>query len=203
MQGTSGSTGDEVPLPNSIHLGQIADFWKRYDTIADSYDNRITKHLNENLDVLLIYAGLFSGINTAFIGMVMPPLTPDSTAETNALLRLLISGADTAALAAYDQQNQNFTPEFSAVAINCLFYVSLSFSSFAAVCAMMCKEWLHSLDRTGQTGAIEDQGRIRQRKFDGARKWQLEMIMDFLPTIILASITLFSVGIVIFLLTLN
>lgn len=67
----------------------------------------------------------------------------------------------------------------------------------------MCKEWLHSLDRSGQTGPIEDQGRLRQRKFDGTQRWQLETIIDFMPTIILISITLFFTGVVVFLITLN
>ncbi|KAG8973130.1 hypothetical protein FRB90_010002, partial [Tulasnella sp. 427] len=38
-----------------IHLGEISDFWKRYDRLADSHDHRMSKNLNANLDVLLIF----------------------------------------------------------------------------------------------------------------------------------------------------
>ncbi|KIO33014.1 hypothetical protein M407DRAFT_66018, partial [Tulasnella calospora MUT 4182] len=202
MQGSSSSSGDESLLPNSIHLGQIADFWKRYDSVADGHDLKLSKHLNDNLDVLLIFAGLFSAINTAFISFTMPALSPNPATETNALLRLLISGADNKTLAAFDQ-SETFSPTLISIAMNCLLYASLACSLVAAIGAMMCKEWLHSLDRAGQTGSIEDQGRIRQRKFDGAQRWQLETIIDFLPTSILISITLFFTGVVVFLITLN
>lgn len=64
MQDIHSSSGDDglttlsSLLPNPIHLGQIADFWKRYDHIADSHDRKISKHLNDNLDVLLIFVSL-------------------------------------------------------------------------------------------------------------------------------------------------
>ncbi|KIO33007.1 hypothetical protein M407DRAFT_65952, partial [Tulasnella calospora MUT 4182] len=177
MQGSSTSSGDGGFLPNFIHLGQIADFWKRYDTVADSHDRKLSKQLNDNLDVLLIFAGLFSAINTAFISLTMSALSPSPTTETNALLRLLISGADSKTLAAFDQ-SKPFSPEVISIAINCLLYASLSYSLLAAIGAMMCKQWLHSLDRSGQTGSVEDQGRFRQRKFDEAQTWRLETIMD-------------------------
>ncbi|KAG8974563.1 hypothetical protein FRC05_007195 [Tulasnella sp. 425] len=73
----------------------------------------------------------------------------------------------------------------------------------AATGVMMCKEWLHRFDRAAHTGSPEEQGRLRQRKFDGARRWQLETIIDFLPNIVLFSVTLFAIGLGVYLLTVN
>ncbi|KAG8927698.1 hypothetical protein FRC01_007067, partial [Tulasnella sp. 417] len=207
MQEVYSSSGDDglttlsSLLPNPIHLGQIADFWKRYDSLADSNDRKMSKHLNDNLDVLLIFAGLFSAINTAFISFTMPALSPNPSTETNKLLRLMMSGAGNQTLALSD--SQPFEPEPISIAINCLLYASLSCSLLAAMGVMMCKEWLHSFDRSGQTGSIEDQGRLRQRKLDGARRWELEAIIDFLPNIVLFSVTLFFIGLGVYLLTVN
>lgn len=131
----------------------------------------------------------------------MPALSPNPSTETNNLLRLMISGAGNQTLALAD--SEPFTPEPISIAINCLLYASLSCSLLAAMGVMMCKEWLHSFDRSGQTGAIEDQGRLRQRKFDGARRWELEAIIDFLPNIVLFSVTLFFIGLGVYLLTVN
>lgn len=39
-------------------LGQSADFWKRYDRLADIEDQKLSKNLNGNLDVLLIFVSL-------------------------------------------------------------------------------------------------------------------------------------------------
>ncbi|KAG8915510.1 hypothetical protein FRC01_003634 [Tulasnella sp. 417] len=133
----------------------------------------------------------------------MPTLSPNPVIETNALLRLLISGADNKTLAATFEQAEPFSPQPLSIAMHCLFYASLGCSLIAAIGAMMCKEWLHGLDRSGQTASVEEQGRLRQRKFEGAQRWQLETIIDFLPTIILISITLFFTGVIIFLVSLN
>ncbi|KAG8927696.1 hypothetical protein FRC01_007065 [Tulasnella sp. 417] len=208
MQDVYSSSGDDglatlsTLFPNSIHLGQIADFWKRYDTLADSHDRKMSKHLNDNLDVLLIFAGLFSAINTAFISFTMPALSSDTATETNTLLRLLILGADNKTLA-LSELSQPFTPEPVSVTINSLLYASLCCSLLAAIGVMMCKEWLHSFDRSGQTGSIEDHGRLRQRKFDEAQRWHLATIIDFLPNIVLLSVGLFFLGIVVWLFTVN
>lgn len=40
-------------------LQQISDFWRRYDRLADIHDKKLTLNLNGNLDVLLIFVGLF------------------------------------------------------------------------------------------------------------------------------------------------
>ncbi|KAG8996974.1 hypothetical protein FRB90_012606 [Tulasnella sp. 427] len=187
-----------------IHLGEISDFWKRYDRLADSHDHKMSKNLNANLDVLLIFAGLFSAINTAFITFTMPALSSDPATETNDLLRILIQGGvnNSNTLSALSQ-SEPFTPAPFDVAVNCLLYASLSCSLIASMGVMLSKEWLQSFDRTGQTGAIEDQGRIRQLKFDGAKRWRLEEIIDFLPNIVLLSVNLFFIGLGLFLLKVN
>lgn len=55
------SRGDRRPGdPNYVsslerRFGQIGDFWKRYDRLADQKDKEMSKNLNGNLDVLLIF----------------------------------------------------------------------------------------------------------------------------------------------------
>ncbi|KIO20125.1 hypothetical protein M407DRAFT_81916, partial [Tulasnella calospora MUT 4182] len=161
-------------------LEKIREFWKRYDRQADIHDKKMTSNLSENLDVLLIFAALFSAINTTFISLTMPGLSSDPLAETNALLRLLVTRVDNNTFAPADL-SPPFAPSPNSVIVNSLLYASLSCSLLAAVGAMMAKEWLQSFDRTGQTGPLEEQGRFRQRKFDGVQRWHLESIIQFLP----------------------
>ncbi|KAG8910469.1 hypothetical protein FRC01_006324, partial [Tulasnella sp. 417] len=147
-------------------------------------------------------AALFSAINTTFITITMPDLSPNPSDETNALLRLIVMKADNNTLTPAD-----LSPPFSAsptsIAANCLLYASLSCSLLAAVGAMMSKEWLQSFDRTGQTGPLEDQGRFRQRKFNGVEEWHLEAVIRFLPYLLLLSVILFFAGTGLFLLPIN
>ncbi|KAG8927732.1 hypothetical protein FRC01_007005 [Tulasnella sp. 417] len=183
-------------------LAQISGFWRRYDRLADIHDKKLTTNLNGNLDVLLIFAALFSAINTTFISITMPELSPNPSDETNILLRLLVMRADNNTLTPSD-----LAPPFSAnsnsITVNCLLYASLSCSLLAAVGAMMAKEWLQSFDRTGQTGPLEEQALFRQRKFNGVQQWHLEAVIKFLPNLLLLSVIFFFVGICLFLFPIN
>ncbi|KIO21316.1 hypothetical protein M407DRAFT_80528, partial [Tulasnella calospora MUT 4182] len=179
-------------------LEKKTEFWKRYDRQADIHDNKMIEDLSENLDVLLIFAALFSAINTAFISLTMPGLSSDPLTETNALLRLLVMKVDNNTLITADL-SPPFNPSSNSVIVNCLLYGSLSCSLLVAVGAMMAKEWLQSFDRTGQTGPLEEQGRFRQRKFNGVRQWHLEPIIRSLPNVLLSSVILFFAGVCLFL----
>lgn len=131
----------------------------------------------------------------------MPGLSSDPLTETNALLRLLVTGGDNNTIPA--DLSPTFSPSSESVAVNCLLYASLSCSLLAAVGAMMAKEWLQSFDRTGQTGSLEEQGQFRQRKFNGVQRWHLEATIQFLPNLLLLSVMLFFVGVYLFLLSVN
>ncbi|KIO28229.1 hypothetical protein M407DRAFT_72109, partial [Tulasnella calospora MUT 4182] len=185
-------------------LAQISDFWKRYDRLADIHDKTLTSNLNGNLDVLLIFfqAALFSAINTTFISITMPDLSPSPSDETNTLLRLLVTRPDNNTLTLTDL-SPPFSPSSTSILVNCLLYASLSCSLLAAVGAMMAKEWLQSFDRSGQTGPLEEQGKFRQRKFDGFEQWHLEAVIKSLPNLLLLSVMLFFAGICRFLFPIN
>ncbi|KAG9046590.1 hypothetical protein FS837_004009 [Tulasnella sp. UAMH 9824] len=183
-------------------LAQMGEFWRRYDRLADIHDKKLTSNLNGNLDVLLIFAALFSAINTTFISMTMPNLSPNPSDETNNLLRLLVMKVDNNTLTPTDLAPP-FSVDSNSVIVNCLLYASLSCSLLAAVGAMMAKEWLQSFDRTGQTGPPEEQALFRQRKFNGVLKWHLEAVIKFLPNLLILSVILFFLGVCLFLFPIN
>lgn len=145
---------------------------------------------------------MFSAVNTAFISLTMPSLSADTSSETNALLRLLVTKADNITLTSA-VLNQAFTPDSRSVLENCFLYSSLCCSLLAAVGAMLGKEWLQSFDRSGQAGPLEQQGRSRQHKYNGAQQWHLETIILFLPNILLLSVLLFFSGLALFLSSVN
>lgn len=133
----------------------------------------------------------------------MPNLSPDPSAETNALLRLIASRDSINGTIPQTNISADFSPQPAAIAANCLLYVSLCCSLLAAVGAMLGKEWLQSLDRTGQRGSLEEQGRIRQQKFSGVQQWHLEGTIVFLPNLLLLSVMFFFAGLSLFLIPIN
>ncbi|KAG8862450.1 hypothetical protein FRB96_001521 [Tulasnella sp. 330] len=139
------------------------DFWARYNALADKHDGVMLDRLNRNLDVLLIFAGLFLAINTTFIILTLTNLSAPSSYQTNVLLTL----------------------------INCMFFASLGASVLAAAGAMLAKQWIQSYERTGQTGSRENQAMRRTEKRMGSERWGLRPIVESLPTLLLTSLGLF------------
>ncbi|KAG8948408.1 hypothetical protein FRC04_009778 [Tulasnella sp. 424] len=200
--GDEAVTGGRVQQKAPPGLSQRVEFWERYDHLADMHDEKLSKNLNINLDVLLIFAALFSAINTAFISMTMSDLSPNPSDKTNALLELLVKRADNTTLTPSDL-TPPFSPQLSSIVVNFLLYASLCCSLLAAMGAMLGKEWLQSFDRTGQTGLSEEQGRLRQRKFNGIKRWHLEGTILFLPNLLVFSVALFFAGLAVYLLPIN
>ncbi|KAG8867712.1 hypothetical protein FRB97_003123, partial [Tulasnella sp. 331] len=176
-------------------FGSIGDFWIKYDKLADKFDKDMLGRLNTNLDVLLIFAGLFSAVNTSFIVVTLTALSANPIDQTNHLLQLLVTNINNNTLTATDP-TQTFSPATSAVRQNCTFFASLSCSLLAAAGAMVAKQWLQEYERTGQTGTIEEQARRRAAKFAGAERWGLRSVVEALPTLLLISLALFFVALV-------
>ncbi|KAJ7848876.1 hypothetical protein B0H13DRAFT_2361642 [Mycena leptocephala] len=49
-------------------------FWNTYKKIADEYDNEFLKKYGTDLDTSLIFAGLFSAVDSAFIIQIQPEI---------------------------------------------------------------------------------------------------------------------------------
>lgn len=132
----------------------------------------------------------------------MPNLSPNPSDETNILLCLLVMRSDNNTLTPLDIFPA-FAPDSNSIIVNSLLYASLSCSLLSAFGAMMAKEWLQSFDRTGQTGPLEEQALLRQRKFNGAQQWHLKAVIKFLPNLLLLSVIFFFVGVCLFLFPIN
>ncbi|KIO18101.1 hypothetical protein M407DRAFT_246568, partial [Tulasnella calospora MUT 4182] len=68
-------------------------FYRYYDELADEIDEDLVKSLKAQLDGILIFAGLFAGVNSAFLALTLPQLSADPADDTNALLLQIALGA--------------------------------------------------------------------------------------------------------------
>ncbi|KAG2143681.1 hypothetical protein DEU56DRAFT_733057, partial [Suillus clintonianus] len=112
-------------------------FWAAYKRVSGEYDDNMLEMCNSNMDIILIFAGLFSAANTAFI-IAMQPNPVDTT---NALLLQLIqislhgpSAAQQTILSPSTDYSSNFWTQ-------ALAYTSLSLSLLAAFGAVLGKQW--------------------------------------------------------------
>ncbi|KIJ63833.1 hypothetical protein HYDPIDRAFT_91617, partial [Hydnomerulius pinastri MD-312] len=119
-----------------------ASFWATYQHEASAYDDEFVETYKSDMDIVLIFAGLFSAVSTTFIVAMEPNLSPDPNETTNALLMLLIHTIDNNTFS-----NQTLTlpgwdgPGSTVIWIQSLIYASLSASLLAALGAVLGKRW--------------------------------------------------------------
>ncbi|KAG8995174.1 hypothetical protein FRB93_001207 [Tulasnella sp. JGI-2019a] len=177
-------------------FGDIGGFWLKYDKVAGKFDEDMMVRLNSHLDSPLIFAGLFSAINTSFIILALTGLSAGPSDQTNHLLRLLLTNKTSPTLTSNDLDLPTFAPDRASVRQNCLFFASLGFSLIAAAGAVLARQWLQQYERTGQTGPVRGQAIRRTEKYLGAKRWGLAQVVQALPSLLFLSIALFSIGLV-------
>ncbi|KAG8894803.1 hypothetical protein FRB99_000980 [Tulasnella sp. 403] len=182
------------------------DHYTHYDKLMNEQDREMLKIMNDNLDNLLIFAALFSGVNGAFIAITLNLIIPSSADTTNALLHFLIQRIDNTT----SIPSSIFPPPSfpGTTRINCYFCASLAFSLVVALGAIIGKQWLLYYDRVGDVDplqstrvlrplGVEHRGRERLRKLRGLRRWHLQAVLEAgLPTMLQIAVLVFFVGLI-------
>ncbi|KAG8912544.1 hypothetical protein FRC01_005045 [Tulasnella sp. 417] len=177
--------------------------YRYYDALADELDEDMVKSLKSQLDGILIFAGLFAGVNSAFLGLTLPEMSADPADDTNALLLQLVTGGNGTIQSAADLPSATFPPPPNIFPINVLFSLSLTLAIVASFLAVLGEQWLvYYRKRSG--GGVEVQRWEQLRRYLGAKRWRLELILDdILPALLLLALIVFSVAFVLYLKTLN
>ncbi|CAE6455647.1 unnamed protein product [Rhizoctonia solani] len=187
-------------------LGPDAQVWKTYVREADQVDEEMVDGWNKSMDVILIFAALFSAISTAFViesYKSLKPNPPDASSQA-----LLIISQTLMLIANGSQPSSNpptpdaETPVFQAsakdICVNVLWFLSLSLSVAVSLISMLAKEWCLEF-MSGRTGPPGSQARRRQRRWDGLVKWRMKEVIVMLPSLIHVSLLLFAIGLCVFL----
>ncbi|KAG8937944.1 hypothetical protein FRC03_007740, partial [Tulasnella sp. 419] len=185
------------------NLDQYADFWNVYNKEADREDNELISSFAGDLDTLLIFAGLFSATNTAFIVESYKDLKQDSSDLTNKLLRNVIRTMHQSSFSEADLLLDYAGPPARAIAVNLFFFASLCCSLFTAFGAVIGKQWLNHYGRESQLLSPSARGIERQRKYIGLATWKFQAVVETLPTLLQFSLYFFFIGLINFLWPLN
>ncbi|KIO21839.1 hypothetical protein M407DRAFT_79868, partial [Tulasnella calospora MUT 4182] len=123
-------------------------FYQRYDALAGEIDEDMVNGLKEHLDGLLVFAGLFAGVNSAFLALTLPLLSADPVDDTNALLVQnnallfhLASGRNDTPPMTFTLPSSTFAASHSTLAINILFSISLAFALISSFLAVLGRQW--------------------------------------------------------------
>ncbi|CAE6379568.1 unnamed protein product [Rhizoctonia solani] len=175
--------------------------WRLYQKEAKAQDRELVQSRDRNLDTMLLFAGLFSAVLTAFLVESTSLLEPD---QANISISLLLSIAQSqqrmeAGVSSPTPSSitiPSFKPSNAARWINILWYLSLVLSLGAAMVAMLAKEWL-SWFQLYKTRVPRKYALERQSRYEGLESWGAVVLIDFLPTVLHVSLLLFTLGLII------
>ncbi|KAK0457140.1 uncharacterized protein EV420DRAFT_1749011 [Desarmillaria tabescens] len=187
-------------------LGPIARVWMTYLEECARFDTEMAEGWRDGLDVLLVFAGLFSAVVTTFVAQTSQNLQVDYGQVTASLLFELIDVQHAAANGSLVNDVprsdltpfSNFRPTISDLLVNGLWFTSLSFSLTTALFAVLTKQWIHQYMAV-PSGTPRDRCRVRQFQYMGLEQWGVGVIIGLLPVLMSASLFVFLMGLVVFL----
>ncbi|KAG8714948.1 hypothetical protein FRC09_017079 [Ceratobasidium sp. 395] len=189
-------------------LAPDATIWNLYVEEASAHDQELVKGRHASLDMLLLFAALFSAILTAFIIESKNLLEQDPTDVSVSLLLLIAQSQQRMELGLPPPDSStlpnipDFTPSSSALWINGIWFVSLAISLSAALLAMLGKEWLTAF-LASRPRSPYNHTLLRQSRLEGLERWWALHIISLLPSLLHLALLLFSIGLVIYLWTMS
>ncbi|KAH9931186.1 uncharacterized protein BXZ73DRAFT_2438, partial [Epithele typhae] len=178
-------------------------------TLERHYEEKI-KRWNAELDMLLVFAGLFSTALTAFIVQSYPLLQPAdtdtiifalaqmssqldsytvSTSFVNSTVRTLFRATD---------GDTGFKAPLYAIWVNGLWFSSLICTLSASSIAVLVKQWLHQYGQS-LSGTTQEASLLRQYRHESMLRWHVSSIIAVLPILLQTALALFLGGLLILL----
>lgn len=149
-------------------------------------------------DTLGLQAGLFAAFLSAFLIELLGRLEEDPKDIIQDILIYQTLMMRNASLGPYEPST--FSPPGHIVAVNALFYASLSLMLLAAFIAMLIKNWVREFDRGLRGMSISEQrAKTREFRYQGLVHWKLSGMVAILPILIQLSLLLFFIGLALFL----
>ncbi|PBK80971.1 hypothetical protein ARMGADRAFT_817839 [Armillaria gallica] len=187
-------------------LGPLARVWRTYLEECGAFDIEMLEGWRDGLDVLLVFAGLFSAVVTTFVVQTSQNLQVNYGQVTATLLFELIDVQRAAANGTLVNNVpcsdltpfSDFHPTISDSLVNGLWFTSLSFSLTTALFAVLTKQWIHQYIAV-PSGTPRDRCHVRQFRYMGLEQWGVGFIIGLLPVLLSASLGIFLVGLVLFL----
>ncbi|KAF9258666.1 hypothetical protein L218DRAFT_1004715 [Marasmius fiardii PR-910] len=158
--------------------------------MVDEHDEDLVSGYREDINSLLVFAGLFSAVVTAFTVESCKWLQEDPPDTTVALIRELV------------QQGRGETPSppkpfvasFSVVLINTVWFLSLVLTLVDALFAILCKQWIRELKRPATTTSPENALALHWLRHESFKRWRVPSVISYLPILLEVALFLFFVG---------
>ncbi|KAH7099226.1 hypothetical protein BKA62DRAFT_621614, partial [Auriculariales sp. MPI-PUGE-AT-0066] len=177
-------------------LGANARVFKVYRDRVSEKDEDLVQGLHDTLNVLLVFAGLFSAVLTGFLVESSKQLQPDhaeitATAVVAILAHLQASKTESASI-----PMTSFSPTRDVRWINGLWFSSLTLALIVSLLAILFKQWLVQYTSLSRSSA-SDSRRWAWRHCAlrrGLSRWRVEQFISWLAILLHVSLFLFLAG---------
>ncbi|KAI9435184.1 hypothetical protein H4582DRAFT_708439 [Lactarius indigo] len=173
---------------------------------AMSHDQARIQSLKDDMDGVLIFAGLFSAALTSFLVDKIHDLQPDPTQQM-----VFYQQQNVALLAQISQQVSSIAPQVSIssaplptyafslnpsdVRVNVFWFMSLVFSLSTALLATLVQQWVRDYMHVFQRYSNPlKSARLRQYLYEGAEGWYMPIVAESVPGLVHVSLFLFFLG---------
>lgn len=152
-------------------------------------------------------AGLFSAVLSTFLSVSYGMLQVDNSQSTVSLLSrisLQLDGSSNSSATASVADTQQFRPTQAAIWINCLWFLSLVLSLYAAFFGIVFKQWLREYMKwSAPLGDPKENILVRQIRHEAWQEFDAEGFIHLLPSLLEFAVILFFLGLEILLWTTN
>lgn len=168
-----------------------AEAWQKSAEAIEKHDAISCKAYREEIDTLLVFAGLFSAVVTAFTIESYQWLQDDPNDAIIALLSQIAQAGNQSHTSAVS----GGLPDAVSARINAYWFLSLTLSLASALVAILCKQWVREFERRGDQSP-ELFISVRQTKLEGFEGWGVAAIVAAIPLILQSALALFAVGVI-------
>ncbi|KAI0792693.1 hypothetical protein C8Q75DRAFT_577015 [Abortiporus biennis] len=185
--------------------------WMKTSKILQMHDETKIQGCKEDVDTLLVIAGLFSAVLTGFIVELFKTLQEDNDDQILAMLTQIshqlsgfqvLEGRINSTIPFTSNPPSTFQKSPLNVRVNILWFMSLTFSLITASLGMLVKQWLREY-LSNNSLSPRTHVRTRHYRHIGVKKYRVFEIASFLPLLLQISLILFLIGLSDFLSALN
>ncbi|CAK5271046.1 unnamed protein product [Mycena citricolor] len=194
-----------------------AKIWSVYLSEAEKYDRDLVESWRANMNGMLIFAGLFSAVLTAFIiqsyqsftAQMAPAQSPELLALIHISQQIAPNGFGSAMLPLALDFTGNSTlstpgPDAAYLACNILWYLSLGLSLASALLATLVDQWAREfLQRAEMRPNPVKRARMYAYLYYGLQRFRMHVVVGVVPLLLHYSLFLFFGGLVAFLKPVN
>ncbi|KAJ8074315.1 hypothetical protein PM082_012627 [Marasmius tenuissimus] len=181
---------DRVPEKENLVTKEKA--WEEVMKRVDEIDGGMEKGWKEDIDTLLVFAGLFSAVVTAFTIESYQWLSEDPSDQSIAILAQISAQLNDRNATRFEPTP--FTPSPSLVRINAFWFLSLILALVDALFGLMCKQWLREYRRPTKTRTPEQWLSLRCFRDECFERWCVPSFLAALPIILEMALFCFFAG---------